>query len=421
MRLARLLYTLIYTLLLPLIVLRTLLRSRKAPAYRQRLSERFGLAPKISGQVLWIHAVSVGETVAIAPLVQRLRQQYPEHKLLMTTMTPTGAERVQSLFHGEVLHRYCPWDHPLFWSIFLRRVRPKVCVIVETELWPNMLAALSRSGIPSILANARLSERSARGYNKVSALSRPMLQRLTSIAAQDQASADRFLALGVAQSVCTVTGSIKFDLQIANDLASRAQQLRAGIGQRPVLIAGSTHEGEDEIVLRVWKQLCQQTPDLMLILVPRHPERFDSVAQLAKQYAQQVQRRSLGDKPDAATQVFIGDSMGELLMLYALADIAFVGGSFSGTGGHNPLEPAALGKPIVMGPDTFNFEQITQALIEHHALRQVDDEAGLLNVCEHWLADEAQRVEAGAEGEAFVKANRGALQRLEAIVSAQID
>ncbi|WP_432697234.1 lipid IV(A) 3-deoxy-D-manno-octulosonic acid transferase [Marinobacterium sp. YM272] len=418
----RLLYTLVFYLLTPLLLARLWWRGRKAPGYRKNSWQRLGLGARLEGPVIWVHAVSVGETLAVAPLVERLLAHYPGYRILMTNMTPTGADQVRKLFGDRVVQRFCPWDLPLAWGAFLRRTRPSLCIVVETELWPNMVACCSRSGVPVVLANARLSERSARGYRRFSALTGPMLQRLSLIAAQHEADAERFRELGAPAERVSVTGSIKFD--IAPDLSLRAAgaELRQQLGaQRPVIIAASTHEGEDELLLRCWRSLRELRPDLALMLVPRHPERFASVTALARQFSEQVCARSAGKQPNSATDIYIGDTMGELMMLYAAADIAFVGGSFSGTGGHNPLEPAALGLPVVMGPDTFNFAAICDALEGAGGLSRTADDTALTAQLADWLDKPAQRSLAGSAGEAFVKANQGALDRLEALIAERLE
>ncbi len=411
------LYSILFYLFTPVLLLRLWWRGRKAPGYRRNWTQRLGLGAAIRQPVIWVHAVSVGETVAIAPLVRWLLVRYPQHRVLITNMTPTGAEQVRTLFGDRVEQRFCPWDLPLALKVFLRRAQPELCIIVETELWPNLVAQCAHAGVPVLLANARLSERSARGYRKFSALARPMLQRLSLIAAQNPADAERFVALGMPAEQVEVTGSIKFDLQPDVDKVQAGQALRQQLGaDRPVLIAASTHQGEDEILLEVWQQLKAAHPELVLILVPRHPERFADAARLCRRYSERLVCRSHGEQPDTQTELLLGDTMGELMLFYAAADIAFVGGSFSGTGGHNPLEPAALGLPVVMGPDCFNFQTITDALAEAGGLVRVDEAEALQAQLSAWLDDAAQRCAAGEQGEGFVAANRGALARLQQAV-----
>lgn len=411
------LYSLVFYLLLPVLLLRLWWRGRLAPGYRRNWRQRLGLGSPIDQPVIWVHAVSVGETVAIAPLVHWLLQRYPRHRVLITNMTPTGAEQVRKLFGDRVEQRFCPWDLPLALSAFLRRTRPELCIVVETELWPNMLARCERAGVPVLLANARLSARSARGYRRFAALTQPMLRRLRLIAAQNATDAERFVALGMPTERVAVTGSIKFDLQPDAAKVKAGQVLRQQLGsERPVLIAASTHQGEDEILLDAWQHLKATHPALVLILVPRHPERFADVARLCRRYSEQLVCRSRGEQPDRQTELYLGDTMGDLMLLYAAADIAFVGGSFSGTGGHNPLEPAALGLPVVMGPDCFNFQTITDALGEAGGLVRVEDANRLEAQLSAWLGDVVRRRIAGEQGADFVAANRGALERLQQAV-----
>ncbi|SEG82518.1 lipid IV(A) 3-deoxy-D-manno-octulosonic acid transferase [Marinobacterium lutimaris] len=418
----RLLYTLLFYLLIPLLLARLWWRGRKAPGYRKNWTQRLGLGDRLSGPVIWIHAVSVGETLAVVPMVERLLKRYPSHRILMTNMTPTGAAQVEKAFGDRVEQRFCPWDLPLAWSAFLRRVKPAICIVVETELWPNLVSGCARKGVPVMLVNARLSERSARGYRRFSALTRPMLQRLNLIAAQHEADAGRFRELGAPPERVSVTGSIKFDISPDLSLRDSGRALRTLWGaERPVVIAASTHEGEDELLLRCWRSLKERQPDLLLALVPRHPERFAGVTELASQFSHNVCARSSGETPDSQTDIYIGDTMGELMMLYAAADIAFVGGSFSGTGGHNPLEPAALGLPVIMGPDTFNFAAICEALKDAGGMSQVVDEKGLTAQLGTWLDQPDQARAAGRAGEAFLKQNQGALDRLEALIAERLD
>ncbi|MEW9681280.1 lipid IV(A) 3-deoxy-D-manno-octulosonic acid transferase [Pseudomonas sp. TE50-2] len=412
----RTLYTLLFHLGLPLVALRLFLRGRKAPAYRARIAERFacGLPPMRQGGI-WVHAVSVGESIAAAPLVRALLKQYPDLPVTLTCMTPTGSERIRAMFDGEprVQHCYLPYDLPWAAGRFLDHVRPRLGIIMETELWPNHIHQCARRGIPVALANARLSERSARGYARFAGLTRPMLEEMSLIAVQTETEAERFRSLGARQTCVQVTGSIKFDLKVDEQLMPRARQLREqwGASQRPVWIAASTHDGEDGLILEAHRQLLSVHSDALLVLVPRHPERFAAVHELCAGQFSTV-RRSTGDVVTAQTQVLLGDTMGELLFLYALADIAFVGGSLVPTGGHNPLEPAALALPVLMGPHVFNFLEISAMLREAGALQQVDDAEGLAAAVRRLveLPQDARRM--GEAGRAVMQANQGALQRL---------
>ena len=416
------LYTLLLYLALPFILLRLWWRGRRAPAYRNRWRERLGFVTPCDRRPLWIHAVSVGETVAIAPLVELLLARRPDLPLLLTTMTPTGSERVGALFGDRVQHAYCPWDLPDALGRFLRRTRPRACVIVETELWPNLVHGCRRHGVPVLLANARLSARSARGYHRFAVLTRPMLQRLSQVVAQHQGDGARFVELGLPAQHLQVSGSIKFDIETRPEWLAAGEALRQRWGEsRPVLVAGSTHEGEDAMLLRTLTALSIDCPGLLLVLVPRHPERFDAVYRLCADAGFAVARHSAPAQDVAAIDVYLVDTMGELMAFYAAADIAFVGGSLVPRGGHNPLEPAALGKPVLMGEQVFNFQSICDALAESGGLSRVADEQALLQALRRLLADKALCRQQGAAARAFVAQNRGALERLYGQVEVLLD
>lgn len=409
------LYTLLLHLALPLIALRLALRARKAPAYARRIKERFsfGLPPMQTGGI-WVHAVSVGESIAAAPMIRALQARHPELPITVTCMTPTGSERIQALFGDSVQHCYLPYDLPWAAARFLKRIQPRLAVVMETELWPNHIHQCAKRGIPVALANARLSERSARGYARFGKLTAPMLAKLSLIAVQTQAEAQRFLALGARPECVDVTGSIKFDLKIDADLPRRANELRQQwqATPRPLWIAASTHAGEDEIILAAHQQLLKTHPDALLILVPRHPERFNAVHALCLSQGLVTRRRSTGEAVQAGDQVLLGDTMGELLFLYALADIAFVGGSLVANGGHNLLEPAALGKPVLSGPHLFNFLEIATQLREAGALSEVENAEQLAENLVMLLSEPGQVQHMSQAGLAVLKANQGALERL---------
>lgn len=413
----RTLYTALFYLGLPLVAIRLWLRARKAPAYAKRVGERFsfGLPPLQPGGI-WVHAVSVGESIAAAPMIRALLARYPQLPITVTCMTPTGSERIQAMFANEprIQHCYLPYDLPCAAARFLDRAKPRLAVIMETELWPNHIHQCAKRGIPVALANARLSERSARGYARFARLTRPMLEDMSLLAVQTAAEAERFLSLGARPEAVQVTGSIKFDLTIDPQLLVRASELRQQwrAVERPVWIAASTHEGEDEVVLNAHRQLLASHPDALLIVVPRHPERFNSVFELCREQGFETIRRSTGEPVTSSTSVLLGDTMGELLFLYALADSAFVGGSLVSNGGHNLLEPAALAKPVLSGPHLFNFLEIAAMLREAGALQEVDDAEGLAVAVQRLfeLPRDAQKMaDAGLK---VMAANQGALQRL---------
>ncbi|VXB46691.1 3-deoxy-D-manno-octulosonic-acid transferase (KDO transferase) [Pseudomonas sp. 8AS] len=411
----RTLYTLLLHLALPIICLRLLWRAWRAPAYARRIGERFALGlPPLRRGGIWVHAVSLGESIAAAPLIRELLQRYPHLPITVTSMTPTGSERIQALFGERIQHCYLPYDLPWACARFFRRVQPQLALIMETELWPNHIHQCAKQGVPVVLANARLSARSARGYARFAGLTAPMLAELSLIAAQTEAEAERFRQLGARPGCVAVTGSIKFDLQVDAALQLRASQLRGewGAQARPVWIAASTHAGEDEIILAAHRQLLARFPEALLILVPRHPERFAAVFELCQGEGFATARRSRQEAVSAQTRVLLGDTLGELLFLYALADLAFVGGSLVENGGHNLLEPAALGKPLLSGPHLFNFLEIANQLQAAGDLLQVRDAGELLGALQQLFAEPERAAQMAAGGLGVLRANQGALGRL---------
>ena len=419
----RTLYSLLLYLAVPVIAVRLWLRSRKAPAYAKRIAERFALSlPTFKQGGIWLHAVSVGESIAAAPVVKALQECYPDLPITMTCMTPTGSERIQSLFGDSVQHSYLPYDLPVCSRRFFKRLKPRLAIVMETELWPNHINQCARLNIPVVLANGRLSERSARGYGRFSKLVAPMLKQISALAVQTHTEAQRFIDLGARPETVTVTGSIKYDLRVDAALPIQAQTLREQwqATQRPIWIAASTHEGEDALILAAHQQLLAQFPDALLVLVPRHPERFESVHSLCVAQGMQVQRRSTQAAVSAQHQVLLGDTMGELLFLYALADVALVGGSLIEHGGHNMLEPIALEKPTLTGPHYFNFLEIAEQLLDAQGLREVADTQALAQtVAELWKSPEqVQKMNAAAQQ--VLQRNQGALQRLLDIIQLQL-
>ncbi|HDZ57051.1 MAG TPA: 3-deoxy-D-manno-octulosonic acid transferase [Pseudomonas xinjiangensis] len=408
----RSLYTLVFTLLMPLVLVRLLYRAWRAPAYVRRWHERFATGGDLRPGGIWVHAVSVGESIAAAPMIRELQERYPDLPMNVTCMTPTGSEQIRKMFGDKVGHAYLPYDLPWLQRRFLSRLRPTICIIMETELWPNLVAECKAATIPVVLANARLSERSARGYQRIGGLVRPMFAALDWIAVQTQAEALRFANLGARQEAMTITGSIKFDLQPAPALKIRAAEWRSVWGPRPVWVAASTHAGEDEQVLRAHQRILVDHPETLLVLVPRHPERFDAVARLVRDADMQLVRRSEGTSPSQREQVLLGDTMGELMQFYACADIAFVGGSLVATGGHNYLEPAALGLPLLSGPHCFNFTEVSELLQGAGALQIVRDADELAEGVIKYLDAPAAAERAGASGYRVVQDNQGALRKL---------
>ena len=410
---ARALYGLVVMLLLPFALARLAWRARRQPGYLEHLGERFGAAPLADeAPVLWIHAVSVGETRAAAPLVTRLSRDYPHAKILLTHMTPTGRATGVELFGDRVTRAWLPWDARFAVRRFLARTRPAFGILLETEIWPNLLAECRALQIPVFLVNARLSARSAAGYARVASLAREALANLAGIAAQTKDDADRLEALGARE--VAVTGNIKFDLDVPVDTETKAATLRALLGEgRRVWVAGSTREGEEALLIEAI-DTAGFDPDILVVFVPRHPQRFDEVAALLGTRGRPVPRRSLGEAVPAQARYALGDSMGEMLAYYRAADLVVVGGSFLPLGGQNLIEACAVGRPVLFGPHTFNFEAAAEAAIERGAGLRARDAAHAVAIAKELLGDAPRRARMGEAALAFARDNRGALGRLEA-------
>jgi len=409
----RYLYSLALYLALPYIIIRLWRRSRKFPAYKNRWAERFSFVkPPPLTDPIWIHAVSFGEVVVAEPLIKALLARYPQRSLVVTTMTPTGSERVCKTFGEQIYHVYVPYDLPGAVRRFFKQSRPTLGIIMETELWPNMLYQVRKRKLPLLLANARLSPRSTRGYQRIAGLTRHMLRSFTCVAAQSKVDAERFIQLGLAADKVMVTGSIKFDITPPDAQIQEGRALRHSWSMiRPILIAASTHQGEEDQMLDAFKSIKQQHPNALLILVPRHPQRFDSVAALCEHRGYSIIRRSEGRTCEPSTDIFLGDSMGEMYMYYALADVAFVGGSLVSVGGHNLLEPAALGLPVLTGPQLFNFTEISQLLRQADAITVVNNADELAKHVIALFQNPQSRQQQGHRGLRVLAQNRGALQK----------
>ncbi|MFM1715953.1 lipid IV(A) 3-deoxy-D-manno-octulosonic acid transferase [Aeromonas salmonicida] len=406
----RLLYNLLIHLGLPLALLALYKPKKGKPGFGARWAEHLGRTPA-SGQEapLWIHAVSVGETLAISPFIRALKAERPDLPILLTTTTRTGAEQAAKL--GDlVVHRYAPLDYPWAVAAFLKCIKPRALWVMETELWPNWLAACEARHLPVTIINARLSERSCQRYARFQGAFDTLSRPLTHLLCQHQDDAERFARLGIGRERLAVTGSIKFDIQLGDEVQARGHALRQQLGQsRPAWIAASTHQGEDEQVLAAFDLVLQRHPRALLILVPRHPERFDRVAELCAPYG--CVRRTGGAPIRETDKVYLGDTMGELPLMLAAADVAFVGGSLVKVGGHNLLEPAALGKPCLTGPAYFNFSDITRQLVAQGGAALVADAAALGEKVSELLADEGERSQMGEQARAVVLRNQGALAR----------
>ncbi len=369
---------------------------------------------------VWVHAVSVGEVNAAAPLINALLRQYPQQRLLVTTITPTGSDRVRALWGARVTHVYLPYDITGAVKRFLARHRPQLALIVETELWPNLLFACRDHGIPAYLVNARLSERSLRGYRALRPLVGRALRTLHNVAAQSEADADRFRRLGAREDQVIVCGNLKFDTPVDPAIAQFAQQFRSRCGERPVWIAASTHPDEEAAMLAIDRKLRVRWPELLMLWAPRHPERFRPVTQQAIDTGLQVATRKLTRLPDPSDAVFVIDTLGELMSFYACADVAFVGGSLQPIGGHNLLEPAAVGTATVTGPHLHNFSDIAAQMRKADALRIVNDADAAAVALEALIADEGERARMASAGRALVEQGRGALQRTLHLFKAEL-
>ena len=422
----RLFYTFMWWLALPLVLGRLWWRGRKEPGYRQHWGERLGFygarAANDEPATIWVHAVSVGETRAAEPLLDALLKKYPQARIVLTCMTPTGRATGQSLFgkHGaRVVLSYLPFDMPLLVARFIRHFEPRVCIVMETEVWPNLILQCQRDKVPVVLANARLSERSLGKAQRFGKVIRDAAQGITLVAAQTEADALRIRELGA--SNVSVTGSIKFDVVIPPAALAAGAQLRQQFGVRPVLLCASTREGEEGMILEAFQAARASLPqDVLLLIVPRHPQRFDEVAALVSERGLSLQRRSAlaapGAAVDPATEVVLGDSMGEMFAYYSACDLAFIGGSLQPLGGQNLIEPAALGKPILVGEHTFNFAQATEDCLQQGGALRVSNSDGLMHQAARLLADSAACGAMGAHALTFANTHRGATARTIALL-----
>jgi len=403
----RLLYTLLLYAALPWFLARLWWRGRREPGYRREIAERFGYgAPHAPGRLLWVHAVSVGEARASAPLVRALQRDHPDHEILVTCLTASGRETVKQVFGESVLVAWLPYDLPGAVRRFLERYRPRLGVMLETEIWPNLLAACRGYGVPVLLANARMSQRSARRYQRLPGLTRPAFESLAAVCAQGPADARRLRLLGARD--ISVAGSLKFDIAPDPAKAQEGRAFRARLGERRVLLLASTREGEEAMLLG---RHGEAPDDVLLVLVPRHQPRFEAVAELARGMGISMARRSRGDVPGAEHRLYLGDTMGEMAFYYALADVAVIGGSFAPLGGQNLIEACAAGTPVVAGPHMFNFADVTRLAVRAQAALQVSDAAAALGAARALLADPARRARMGEAGRRLCERHRGAAAR----------
>jgi len=408
----RLIYTLLLSLVAPFFLYGLYKKKSGKPGVGKRWKEHFGVTPKLetSQSPIWLHAVSVGEVIAATPIIKALKAKHPQQAILVTTTTSTGAEQVAKL-GNLVEHRYMPLDFGFALKGFLKTVKPSQLLIMETELWPNTLHHVASAGIPITVMNARLSQRSYQRYAKVKGVFSMMSKHLDKVLCQHQDDAQRFIQLGIPESKVQVTGSVKFDIQVPDAAFKQGQQLRQELGEkRPVWIAASTHAGEDEQVLDAHNQILTEFPSALLILVPRHPERFQSVAQLSSEKGFSTVTRTSGQAANSC-QVYLADTMGEMMTLIEAADICFMGGSLAGdkVGGHNLLEPAALAKPSITGPSFFNFTDITHQLTQAKATAIAENSTQLADEVKHLFGNSERMLDMGHHALEVVNINKGAL------------
>lgn len=414
---------------MPVILFRLLWRSLSNPAYRQRIPERFGLLPtktlvkptdnhkKIH---VWIHAVSVGETMAAKPLIDKLIKTFGHQTILVTTTTPTGSDTVQRLFGQKVLHYYYPYDLPFVVNSYLKKIKPDVFVSMETEIWPNLWHRCNKMNIPIVLANARLSTRSTQRYQKIYRFIASVLKNVSVIACRNQQDAENFKAIGADPKTVKVVGDIKSDIHLSDKDMQKGQHFKQEWGNsRLILIAASTHEGEDSLILDLYASL-KESLDLLLVIAPRHPERFLDVEKLIKERGFIFQKRSNTTHFSKQTQVILGDSMGEMMAWFSVADLVFMGGSLVPTGGHNPLEPLACGKAVISGPHVFNFDETYKLLVEQEAAYLAKDVNELTKMTHRLLTDKNLRNQVGKNGLATITHNAGATERLLEIISKRV-
>ena len=408
----RLIYSFFFAIALPFIFVKLYVRGKKAPDYRKRWKERLGFCDFRLKHSIWIHSVSMGESIAVAPLVKKLIKKYPHENFVVTTMTPTGSVQVKKNYadYQNVYHCYLPYDLQCFVERLVKRIRPAIVIIVETELWPNMLHVCHKKNIKTLLTNARLSQRSADGYKKIAWVSRLMFNNINQIAVQTVDDATRFIDIGYPKSRCQICGNLKYDIQIDILMLEKAAEFKKHFSQRKVWIAASTHQGEDEIIFHAHRALLSKIPSALLIIVPRHPERFANVGHLAESYGFDIVTRS-SQKNITSEAVLIGDSMGEMMFYYALSDAVFIGGSLVKHGGQNMIEPAALKKPILSGEHLFNFSQISKLMIDADGLKVVKSATEITENITLLFNDIDLCKQQGINAYNIVKLNQGALDR----------
>lgn len=418
-RWVRTLYSGLFIALIPFILLRLFWRGRFAPDYRKRIAQRFGFySQNFKPNGLWLHAVSVGELMASRPLIEKIFKEYPDLPLTITTMTPTASMQVEKIYADKVQHVYLPYDYPQAVQRFLKAIQPQLAIIMETEIWPNLFFALKDRDIPFVIANARLSEKSFQAYNRVKFFFKPILQSVTVIATQSGLDAEYFKKLGVLDSQVTVMGNLKYDVVVPHELINKAHDevcILKGNGHRSIWIASSTHTAEEDLIISTAINVKKQIPDALCIIAPRHPERFKPLQEKCLAQGLNVAQYSVQEKVTPNTDILLADTLGELYFFYALSDVALVCGSFAPIGGHNILEPASLGLPIIVGPQMFHFKTILADFIKKDALRQVN-ESQVLPTLLQLLIDKKLAKEMGHRAQQLVAANQGAVDKLWQVI-----
>ena len=415
----RFIYTLLLYLSLPIAIFKLIAKERKSPFWKVKLKNQLGFVTKTSGKIIWVHCVSVGEFNAARPVIDQLLNIYSEHRLVITTTTITGAEAVRNHYKDRLIHYFFPLDLPFIVDRFIVKINPIACILLETEIWPNHINKLSKKNIPVMLVNARLSERSLKKYQNFSSnLAQKTINQLTLIVSQNERSSERFVTLGASSDQVITVGNLKFDSK-EKDNPNTTQSLQQMIGQRRVVVFASTREGEERKIIQSFVNLKDKF-DALLIIIPRHPQRFDEVFNLIVDSGFDVKRRSHELSCEENTQVLLGDSMGELLSYYSVCDIAFIGGSLIDAGGQNMLEAASASKPILFGPSMFNFEQIAQMFLEKDAAIQVDDADDLMKTIFNLLLDDSEREKLGGNAKKLFEKNRGAVDRLMKLIMPNI-
>jgi len=416
----RFIYTFLIILSLPFALLRILLKDTKSSSWTRKLKNQLGYVPKTSGKVIWFHCVSVGEFNAAKPLIDKILVKFPLHQIVITTTTITGSEAVENHYKKRIIHCFFPFDIPFIVSLFLKKIKPVACILLETEIWPNLITKLKHQNIPTMLVNARLSDRSFKKYNKFfPKLVSSTLNSLCLICSQNESSSKRFISLGASKKNITMTGSLKFDSNEPNNLET-IQALKKITGDRKIVAFASTREGEELQIIKSYLAL-QNKFNALLLIVPRHPERFNEVFNMANETGLNVKRRSLAGHYEKDTDILIGDSMGEMMSYLNISDIAFIGGSLTNNGGQNMLEAASLSKPIIFGPSVFNFEEISKRLLDDGSAIQVGSAEELMRTISELLLDNKKRKLIGQSAKTTFENNRGAVARVFEAIAPHIE